>query len=612
VAQAGVYVFTDHKAIIGLTKHKDLVNSTAMSNKNLRLIRALEYVSKFAVTVLHKPGKLHIIPDALSRLESEDGSNQNKTAEGGLDLLPDDAEEHWDLGTKDSPVEHAFATEVLPAIRLGTMYGQQGDQPPSKGVSLMQISPEFKKKLQQGYLEDKKWKQVLDQIKKNIKLGDNQAQLPFYLKHGLLWRTSETLERLCVPRTAAPEIFQLLHGQNHLSAEKFRHSLLQFVIDRQELKKYLKTCPECSILKSRNHKPYGSLQPILSPPCPFHTVTTDIATGLPEARSGYNAFMVIVCKFSKACQILLGRHDWTAEQWANEFVDRCLLTNWGIPKIILSDRDPKFLSDFWKQIWRRLGTLLLYATAYHPSTDGQSERFILIIKSTLRYYFHALEDNRDWDKSVPRLQFELNNSRSGATGRTPNEVVFGFTPNFVVDAITDSSQAKPVCRIQVSDAIALSSMTAKRYYDARHKPMFFKPGDRVLLRLHKGYNIPAAAVLGRKLGQQFSGPFRVLEQVGRLAYRLEFPPHFQIHDVISVDHLEPAPPLDTFGRFFPHPGDVHLEQHEKRITYYDTKSKRYLVEYVGLGPEYDRWYNEKALREEKHLIEDWKMRRGEQ
>ncbi|GAW26152.1 hypothetical protein SAMD00023353_2201730 [Rosellinia necatrix] len=594
------YIFTDHRSIIGLTNHKDIVNSTALSNQNLRLVRAMEYISRFTFTVLHKPGKLHIIPDALSRLPTV---TESPEPHPDLEFLPDDAEEQW-----------AFPADVLPALRLATTFGLKGDQP-SKGIALIQMSPEFKAQLRQGYKEDPKWVNTLKLVTQNMNLdAANQANLPFQLRDGLLWKIGETADRLCIPRNCAREIFELLHGDNHVGDSRFQAMASQFVINRKELKKYLRTCPECAMFRNRNHKPYGSLQPILSPPCPFHTITIDIALALPMSHQQHNAFMVAVCKLSKAPQIIPGRHDWTAFQWADKLLDRLLLATWGIPKVMLSDRDPKFLADLWKHIWTRLGTRLLYATAYHPATDGQSERFILTIKSTLRYYFHALEDPADWENAVPRLQFELHNVTSATTGQTPAEVILGFTPNFILEHVgapnTIPDPLRLKSRIEVSDAIALSSMTAKMYYDQRHQPMFFKPGDKVLLRLHKGYNIPKAASLGRKLGQQYAGPFEVLDRIGRSAYKLKFPNHFKIHDVISVDHLEPAPPMDYFGRQLPYPGDVHLEIHNKRIIDEDHDKRKYLLEYVGLGPEYHKWVTFQELGDEAaELIVDYRRRR---
>ena len=103
-------------------------------------------------------------------------------------------------------------------------------------------------------------------------------------------------------------------------------------------------------------------------------------------------------------------------------------------------------------------------------------------------------------------------------------------------------------------------MAAKFNYDKRHKPLTLAEGQSAYLRLYKGYNIPRNATITRKLGQQYTGPFKILRKVGRLAYELEFPTHWRVHPVVSVAMLEPAPGLDPFGRPIPEqPDSVHVE-----------------------------------------------------
>lgn len=104
-------------------------------------------------------------------------------------------------------------------------------------------------------------------------------------------------------------------------------------------------------------------------------------------------------------------------------------------------------------------------------------------------------------------------------------------------------------------------MFMKRHYDSKHKPIFFNIGDYISLRLHRGYNIPGLSERNVKIEQQFAGPFKIIERVGQLAYRLELPPAMKVHPVISIAHLEPAisiahlepvpnPSADSFERQF--------------------------------------------------------------
>lgn len=629
-----VYFFTDHRAIIGLKNQTtDIVNTTALSSKNKRLVRAMEYISQFSVEVYHKPGRLHIVPDALSRLPRKTLTTP-PDAPGELDVLPGDSEETWqsidanfaalvsqrDFPTNDPDFYVAMMTEEVRGLRLPSLDPEliprlnHPEPDIVSPISLIQISPEFRSKIQEGYLQDPTWKSVLDTIKKNSLLGDNKADLPFKIRDGLLWKKSSDdvngCARLCIPRICGPDIFQILHGPNHVGMDRLQSFLMQYCIPhgRADLRKYLDGCPECRVFRTRRHLKYGNLQPIIGPACPYHTITMDFIVSIPMSKYGNDTVMTTTCKFAKEVMLIPGLSTWTAEQWAVALYRRLMDRNWGIPKVFVSDRDPKFLSAFWTAMWKQLGTKLLYSTAYHPATDGQSERTNQFIESALRYYFDTLVDIADWEDSLPRLQFEFNNTSSAATGKSPNELVMGFTPNSVSSLITSQGfspdrQLLPSARVEAHDAICIAAMSTKMYYDRKHLPKFFNVGDRVLLRLHKGYIIPKAAIIGRKLGQQYVGPFPVVERIGRSAYRLALPDNWKIHDVISIDHLEPVS-FDVFGRYLPYAGPVRVQDHSRRIIGHKTvKTKtgsndRWLVEYEGLGSEYHEWLSATQLGNE--------------
>jgi len=293
-------------------------------------------------------------------------------------------------------------------------------------------------------------------------------------------------------------------------------------------------------------------------------IVMDFILALSKALSGEDTLLTITCKFSKKVTLIPGLETWTARDWGKAIVLRLIDMDWGIPKAIISDRDPKFLSELWAGLFHELGTKLLYAAAYHPQSDGQSERTNQTVESALRYYLHAMEDPRKWLSILPRLQFGLNNLYSESIKRSPNEAAYGFTPNDVINLITDSRDVHkaldlPMAWLEISDAIAESAMTIKRYYDQGRKPIFFSVGDKVYLRLHRGYSIPSAT--NRKLGLQRAGPFEIIEPIGRLAYRLRIPDHWRVHNVFAIDHLEPATPGDDpFLRSRPDlPGPVYVE-----------------------------------------------------
>jgi len=145
--------------------------------------------------------------------------------------------------------------------------------------------------------------------------------------------------------------------------------------------------------------------------------------------------MSVTCKFSKRILLVPGRNTLSAPEWGHALLDRLDLADWGLPKAIISDRDRKFLSDMWTAMFQRLGAKLLYSTAYHPQTDGQSERTNQSVEIALRFLISTLKQPQLWPETLPSLQRGFNNSSS--TGNpTPNEVAYGFTPRNLLSTDT--------------------------------------------------------------------------------------------------------------------------------------------------------------------------------
>lgn len=614
-----VILFTDHKAIVDIQSRqiKDITNSTSRATANKKLIRAMEYISQFDIQIIHKPGNDHVVPDALSRLPTAAPATTTE-APGALEVLPDDRPTDLAFTASSSNPSNA---DRLPTIRNLLNV----DKPPQDPVevagipltesssttptfAMVELAPEFKTKLQHGYKTDPIWQKVLDVVTRNMSLRESdRADLPFQVRHGLIWKMDhDHAPRLCIPRSCFADIFDAVHNGNHLGYDKLSEFISQYCMHNglKELRKYLKHCPNCAVFQIRRHKAYGNLQPILPPPAPYYMISIDFMLALPPSIDGCDAALITVCKLSKELIIIPGKTTDTADTWGQRLGRRLMASNWGFPKVILSDRDPKFLSAMWKKIWQQAGTTLLHATAYHPQTDGQTERTIQTIESAFRHYLHGLDNPARWTTFIDRLQFEYNCSKSATTRVSPNEAVKGFTPNNVPLAIARDSQppaiAAPSARLSIHDAIAIAAVTMKYHYDRRHTTMFFNAGDKVYLRLHKGYNIPQAAILGPKYGQRYAGPFVITDRIGRSAYRIAIPPNWKIHDVVSIDHLEPAIRMDHYGRQLPPIPPVSYD--DKSLTVNRIIQKRqvksgtqYLVAYDNLGPEYHRWVAEADL-----------------
>lgn len=564
-------VFTDHGAITGIIKQRSL-KTTSMDRSNLFLVRASNFLQGFDLEVFHKPGKEHVVPDALSRLASL--SPPAKSPELDFDHLP----------------------AYLPF-----------------SVSMAEMSQEFLSELINGYTSDKfYYAHLIPMLKANNKLGENSAILNFVQSSdGLIWHRGNT-DRLCIPDNLVKEILTMEHDElGHPGIDRlFQRVSSQFFVKRlgKKVRSYVEHCTKCKTFQTKRHKPYGSLQPIDIAPSPFHTISIDFILALPQTAEGFNCALSVTDKFSKRISVIPGKVTWNAEQWADALIDRLWIMDWGMPKAIISDRDKKFTSTLWNRIFTRLGTRLLYSTAYHPQTDGASERTNQTVEIALRYLISTLEDERDWVRSCTAIQNAFNNLRNAGTGMTPNEVCLGFTPNLSLIARDVYTQELNLtnARVDVADALELAQITMKTHYDRKHQPMFFKVGDWVRLRLHKGYHLPGASS-NAKIYDQYAGPFQIIERIGRSAYRLKFPAHWQVHDVVTVAWLEPdhKPGTDPFQRPSPdHPPALDSAQElweleeilNKRVSKRGKgMSTEYLVRWKGYGPEWDQWINKKLF-----------------
>ena len=597
-------VYTDHGAALGIAKQTTLTTAST-AKLNLRLVRASDYIQRFRnLHFRHKPGKQHVVPDALSRLSSSSSSAEGFGGqEGELDAL------------------YGFAYTT---------------------TALVELHADLKKQLLDCYTKDPSWQKVIDVLDANQNDPENAATLPFFRdEEGLIWRRDDSTgdhafdgTRLCLPgdRACLKTFFDTAHSESHVGfAKMFEVISRQWYIRSlsRQLKEYLRHCSKCQLYQTRRHMEHGSLQPISSPPMPFHTLAIDFVLALPKSAKGYDSLMSITCKFSRRVSLIPGKCTFTAADWAGRLLRRLRKIDWGLPKVIISDRDRKFLSELWSALFDTLGVKLLYSTAYHPQTDGSSERTNQTIEIALRFWMSVLEHPQQWPVTIPAIQSAYNNTVSVPTGCTPNEVVYGFTPNAALDLTKyekDSLPSAAAARLEASDAIAFAQMSAKFHYDRRHQPQFFREGDFVLLRLHKGYNIPANKLTGRKYGQQYVGPFEVLERVGKLAYRLDIPEHWKLHPIFTVAQLEPCPDPkdDPYKRPRPdHPPAVTVDADgerwdierllNRRITRRGRGGKgictEYLIRWKGYGAEWDAWVNVKNMVA-PDLIEEYERHAG--
>ena len=187
---------------------------------------------------------------------------------------------------------------------------------------------------------------------------------------------------------------------------------------------YVRSCLVCQLVKSDHRKKAGALQPIPLLERKWQQTTMDPVTDLPESE-GKTAIAVFVDRLSKMVHFAPCTKEISAEKYPQLFIDH-VFKHHGLPEVIISDRDPRFTSRFWRELFQKLGTDLRFSTAFHPQTDGQSEVTIRVLENFLRPYVER--SPHTWVQQLPLAEFAVNNTVSISTGFTPFYLNTGAHP----------------------------------------------------------------------------------------------------------------------------------------------------------------------------------------
>ncbi|KAD4585810.1 hypothetical protein E3N88_23411 [Mikania micrantha] len=306
---------------------------------------------------------------------------------------------------------------------------------------------------------------------------------------------------------------------------------------------YVNRCLTCAPVKAEHQKPYGRLQPLEIPKWKWEHITMDFITKLPRTAQGYDTIWVVVDILTKSAHFLPIRESYSSERLAEIFVNE-IVARHGVLISIVSDRDTRFASRFWKRFHDAMGSKLLISTAYHPQTDGQSERTIQTLEDMLRAC--AVDYEGNWNKHLPLAEFSYNNSYHSSIDMAPFEMLYGRkcrTPicwgevgqkelgNLdVVKATTERLE-------QIKSRMKAAQDRQNSYADKRRRPIEFQVGDMVLLKVSPWKGL----IRFRKhenLSPRYIGPFKILARVGEVAYRLELPDELsKIHPTFHVSYL---------------------------------------------------------------------------
>ena len=521
-------IFTDHKSLKYIFTQKEL---------NPRQRRWLELIKDYDCTIEYHPGKANVVADALSRRPESSLSHMRS---GYLPLLVDLRALGVILEVEDS------------GALLATFH----------------VRPLLVDQILAGQSQDPQMIKLKEEIEKGKK-AEFQIRDDGMIVKG---------QRMCVPEYAElkRDIMEEAHSSAyamHPGSTKMYRTLKEHYWwngMKKEIANFVSRCLTCQQVKAEHQKPAGKIQLLPIPVWKWEMITMDFVTGLPRTQRQHDAIWVIVDRLTKSAHFLPINVEDSLEKLAQLYVDEIVRLH-GVPVSIVSDRDPRFTSRFWPSLQTTLGTRLHFSTAFHPQTDGQSERTIQTLEDMLRAC--VMEFKGSWDTHLALMEFAYNNIYQTSIEMAPFEALYGRKCRTPVcwDEVGERRLVGPEL-VQITlekvkvvrDNLKISRDRQKSYADNRRKDLQFEIGDQVFLKISPWKGVLRFGKRG-KLSPRYLGPYEIVSKVGPVAYRLKLPSELsRIHDTFHVLMLR---------KYIPDPSHVLREQPvqlKENMTYEET------------------------------------------
>ena len=278
-------------------------------------------------------------------------------------------------------------------------------------------------------------------------------------------------------------------------------------------------------------------------------MSLDFIVQLPQSTQGNDSIVCIVDRLSKRVHLAAVKSSITAPAFARVFTE-VVFKHHGMPETLVSDRDSKFISEFWRSLFKLLGTHLNISTAYHPQTDGQTERMNRQLEQVLRHFTNAQQSN--WEDQLPMVEFAMNSHVSSTTGFSPFQLDTGMAPATPLSMLApldpEVAAQVPVPTALLMDEWRQSLEVARiamreaqeryaAYADLHRTDRAFKAKDRVYLSTA---NLSLKANPAKAFRPRWIGPFEITRVVSPVAYELKLPRTMGVHPVFHVSLLKPV------------------------------------------------------------------------
>ena len=381
---------------------------------------------------------------------------------------------------------------------------------------------------------------------------------------------------------------------------------------RRDVTSYVRACHPCARAKASRHSPYGLLKPLPIGERPWSSISMDHIDQLPSS-DGHDAILVVMCRLTKQAIIIPTHTTDTAVDLANYFIQH-VFSKHGLPADVISDRGHLFVSRFWKALCKALDITSNLSTAFHPQTDGQTERTNQTLEQYLRIYVNYQQD--DWKHHLPIAEFVYNNTPHSAIGMSPFFANKGFNPRLTIslddipahEAHKIASDLKSL-HTHLREQIQVANKAYARFEDPYRSPTPDWPiGTLVWLDWR---NIKTKRPM-KKLDHKRHGPFEIIKKVSTHAYQIKLPASFKgIHDVFHVSLLEkvaeesypqrrpdPPPPVEIEGELEYEVAEILDSRRRRGVV-------KYLVRWEGYGSEDDTWEPVEMLEGSRELLDEF-------
>ena len=565
-------IVTDHRALRFLRDKKKI---------SPRLERWLEFLSRFDYAIEYVKGESNKVADSLSRYYASepDGTEHPLydlvSADVRLDPEHDSLPERRVAELRMSRVandiveaRHVEAEEMRKHLHpLHEQLTSGQDENPRMIDSQLQspslqstIEGEFDlmSVLKAGYAEDALCRKIVEHPSHHER---------FRMRDGLI----EHLDNrnrwvICIPDVlrTGQRLVQIILDHAHTLIGHLGTSKTNEYVRRwfwwprmaRDIEKYCASCGVCQTTKSSTQQPQGLLHNLPIPTRPWQSMSMDFVGPFPDC-DGFDYLWVIVCRMTGMTHLIPTVTTIRTSELAWLFLKEIVRLH-GLPESIVSDRDSKFTSKFWRELHRLMGVKLLMSTAFHPETDGTSERMIRTVSQILRASVQP--DQRDWAHRIPMTEFAINSSVNASTGFAPFELNHGFVPSLVreltrepaLPGVRDFAQQALDYLREAHDHIIASRVaqthhanSSRRAENTQETPDFQKGGLAYLstanLSLPKGR--------ARKLMPKFIGPYRIAQaDPASSTYTLDLPPDLRargVHPKFHVSRLRRHEPNDS-------------------------------------------------------------------